>query len=171
MLRNIQKVCLVMDCSTCNSSLCWFTLLLPLSSCPPSPSSLPLILLPPSQSHFYLFSCIIYFFAFSPSHLFFPFPSPLLSSILPSSFFLLSSLPPHPPPPPFLSGQHKKLVFVSLSPTFLLPAKWVFIVHLPPPFYAHTQGIACYLKEQWSDKECETRGVVIGYDARHNSLR
>ena len=33
------------------------------------------------------------------------------------------------------------------------------------------QGLASYLLEQFGQKMCEVRGVVIGYDARHNSTR
>lgn len=34
-----------------------------------------------------------------------------------------------------------------------------------------TQGLACYLEQQFGIEVCHTRGVVVGYDARHNSYR
>lgn len=33
------------------------------------------------------------------------------------------------------------------------------------------QGLACYLVEQFGEDAARTRGVIVGYDARHNSLR
>ena len=33
-----------------------------------------------------------------------------------------------------------------------------------------TQGLSAYLLDQFSNEECEKHGVVIGYDARHNSF-
>ena len=33
------------------------------------------------------------------------------------------------------------------------------------------QGFSCYLEEKFGIEESHTRGVVVGYDARHNSLR
>lgn len=33
------------------------------------------------------------------------------------------------------------------------------------------QGLACYLVEQFGQDAARVRGVIVGYDARHNSLR
>ena len=33
------------------------------------------------------------------------------------------------------------------------------------------QGLACYLVEQFGEDAARARGVIVGYDARHNSLR
>ena len=38
-------------------------------------------------------------------------------------------------------------------------------------WYDDSQGLASCLLEQFGSGECGKRGVVVGYDARHNSRR